>query len=164
MPERPVANFSDVCFCLSVQLEVDRPAYPAAWSSKHCDGWQHIPPVIAPITPDSPFQFSRLPCWRSPPFPGIGGECLQPIRWAIKFLVTSRAHSYRFGGVTIASTHSLSNHRSAEPIDKDDVDRLAKRDRDQTGFQTVTWNWNANDLSACKWLRAPATTCRQTAS
>jgi hypothetical protein len=37
------------------------------------------------------------------------------------------------------------------------VDRLAKRDRDQTGFQTVTSNRNASDLFACKWLRAPAT-------
>jgi len=24
-------------------------------------------------------------------------------------------------------------------------------------FQAVTWNRNANDLFACKWLRAPAT-------
>jgi hypothetical protein len=38
------------------------------------------------------------------------------------------------------------------------VDRLAKRDRDQTGFQTVTSNRNASDLFACKWLRARATT------
>jgi hypothetical protein len=38
------------------------------------------------------------------------------------------------------------------------VERLAKRDRDQTGFQTVTLNRNGNDLFACKWLRAPATT------
>jgi hypothetical protein len=26
------------------------------------------------------------------------------------------------------------------------------------GIQTVTSNWNASDLFACKWLRAPATT------
>jgi hypothetical protein len=37
------------------------------------------------------------------------------------------------------------------------VERLAKRDCDQTGFQPVTWNRNANGLFACKWLRAPAT-------
>ena len=37
------------------------------------------------------------------------------------------------------------------------MERLAKRDCDQTGFQPVTWNRNANGLFACKWLRAPAT-------
>jgi hypothetical protein len=28
------------------------------------------------------------------------------------------------------------------------------------GFQVGTSNWNASDLFACKWLRAPATTKR----
>jgi hypothetical protein len=34
----------------------------------------------------------------------------------------------------------------------------------ETGCQAVTWNRNASDLFAGKWLQAPATTCRQTAS
>jgi len=60
---------------------------------------------------------------------------------------------------TIASTHALSNHRSAEPIDKEQRGAAGENvTATKLGFQAVTWNLNANDLFACKWLRAPATT------
>jgi hypothetical protein len=53
----------------------------------------------------------------------------------------------------------LSNHRSAEPIDKEQRGTAGENVSATTrGFQAVTWNRNANDLFAGKWLRAPATT------
>jgi hypothetical protein len=53
---------------------------------------------------------------------------------------------------TIASTHALSNHRSAEPIDKEQRGAAGENvTTTKRGFQAVTWNLNANDLFACKW-------------
>jgi hypothetical protein len=56
---------------------------------------------------------------------------------------------------TIASTHALSNQRSAEPINKEQGGAAGENvTATKRGFQAVTWNRNANDLFACKWLRA----------
>ena len=56
-----------------------------------------------------------------------------------------------FDEATIASTHALSNHRSAEPIDKEQCGAAGENvTATERGFQAVTWNRNASDLSARK--------------
>ena len=68
----------------------------------------------------------------------------------------TRLTAIAFDEPTIASTHALSNHRSAEPIDKEQRGAAGENvTATKRGFQAVTWNRNANDLFAFKWLRAP---------
>jgi len=52
-------------------------------------------------------------------------------------------------------TYASSNHRSAEPINREQGGAAGENvTATKRGFQAVTWNRNANDLFACKWLRA----------
>jgi len=91
-----------------------------------------------------------------PPYPGDRrrGPAAYPVGHKISGCET-RLTAIALDEATIASTHALSNHRSAEPIDQEQRGAAGENvTAPERGFQAVTWNRNASDLFACKWLRA----------
>src|SRR6267378_4470153 len=98
------------------------------------------------MVPSFPFEARRLPLVAVPAVPrGDRGPAAHLVNPKMSGCET-RLTAIVLDEATIASTHALSNHRSAEPIDKEQGGAAGENvSATKRGFQGVTWNRNAND-------------------